>query len=90
MTLSAPPPDSPLRADIEEINSAGQRAAALTRQLLAFSRKQVLEPRVIDLNVLVRNVDTLIRRMIRDDITVVHSLSDTLAACAPTPHSSTR
>ena len=46
-------PGDPIRADIEEMKRAGERAADLTRQLLAFSRQQVLEPRVLDLNPIV-------------------------------------
>ncbi|HMJ12573.1 MAG TPA: histidine kinase dimerization/phospho-acceptor domain-containing protein, partial [Polyangiaceae bacterium] len=51
------PPEHPLQADIEEIRRAGERAAELTRQLLAFGRRQVLEPRVLDLNEVIGRVD---------------------------------
>ncbi len=62
---------NPIRANLEEINRAGERAAALTRQLLAFSRKQLLEPQVLDLNTLVSNIDKLLRRLIGEDIELV-------------------
>jgi two-component system cell cycle sensor histidine kinase/response regulator CckA len=62
------PPDSSVRADIEEIRHAGERAAALTRQLLAFSRQQVLEPSVVDLNGIVAGMDKMLGRMIGEDV----------------------
>jgi two-component system, cell cycle sensor histidine kinase and response regulator CckA len=66
--LSSMPDDAPGRPDIEEISKAGERAAGLTQQLLAFSRQQVLEPRVVDLNDVVANVERLLRRVIGEDI----------------------
>src|SRR3989441_11382584 len=54
--------------DINEIRKAGQRAASLTRQLLAFSRKQILEPRVLDLNAIVVELEKMLRRLIGEDI----------------------
>ncbi len=61
----------PLRPEIEEIKKAGERAALLTRQLLAFSRKQVLQPVVLDLNSLVESMSKMLRRLIREDIHLV-------------------
>ena len=58
----------PLRAEVEEVQKAAERAAALTRQLLAFSRQQVLAPQVLDLNTVVANVDRLLRRLLGEDI----------------------
>jgi len=60
----------PDRADLEEIQKAGQRAAALTQQLLAFSRKQVLQPKAVDLNQTVAGLQTMLARLIRADITL--------------------
>jgi CheY-like chemotaxis protein len=60
--------DDPTRELIREIVSAGDRAAGLTRQLLAFSRKAILEPKVLDLKVLVADVDKMLRRIIGEDI----------------------
>ncbi|MGA2976842.1 MAG: ATP-binding protein [Spirochaetia bacterium] len=56
------------RTEVEEIIRAAHRAADLTRQLLAFSRKQVLRPRVIDLNVLVEEMHGMLRRLIGEDV----------------------
>ena len=58
----------PLYGDLDEINKAGQRAAGLTRQLLAFSRKQILQARVVDLNLLLGETERLLKRLIGEDI----------------------
>jgi len=58
----------PLRAEVDEIKKAADRAATLTRQLLAFSRQQVLAPKVIDLNAVVSNMDKLLTRLLGEDI----------------------
>jgi PAS domain S-box-containing protein len=55
-------------ADVREIQSAGKRAADLTRQLLAFSRQQMLAPAVVDLNDVVAHMDTMLRRLIGEDV----------------------
>jgi two-component system cell cycle sensor histidine kinase/response regulator CckA len=60
-----------IRADIERIDNASGRAAALVRQLLAFSRKQVLQPKTIDLNDVVLNLDKLLRRLMDDNIEMI-------------------
>jgi two-component system cell cycle sensor histidine kinase/response regulator CckA len=69
------PPGNRLRGDIEEIRRSGRRAADLTRQLLAFSRKQVLQPKVLDLNEVVLGTEKLIRRLIGEDVRVQYSLA---------------
>ena len=74
LVLQEMPSDAAGRADIDEIKKAGDRAAALTRQLLAFSRQQVLEPRVADFNEIVTNVEKLLRRMIGADVELVTEL----------------
>jgi two-component system, cell cycle sensor histidine kinase and response regulator CckA len=63
------------RHDVEEIHLAAQRAAALTQQLLAFSRRQMMQPKVVDLRSLVTNIEKMLRRLIGEDIlfaTVLH------------------
>jgi PAS domain S-box-containing protein len=62
------PASDPNRADVEEIRSAGQRASSLTRQLLAFSRKQILQPTTFDVRGTVSGLDKMLRRVIREDI----------------------
>jgi len=69
---------SPLRWEIDEIRKAGERAAALTRQLLAFSRKQILEPRILDLNSAVANTEKLLRRLIGEDVDLVTLMASDL------------
>ncbi len=61
-------PGNPMQVYVEEIVKAGYRSAFLTRQLLAFSRKQTLQPKEFDLNDLVRNIEKMIRRLIGEDI----------------------
>ncbi|HKW95995.1 MAG TPA: GAF domain-containing protein [Methylomirabilota bacterium] len=68
LLLARAPADDPARPDIELIGKASDRAAALTRQLLAFSRKQVLEPKVLDLNALVGGLAPMLRRLIGEHI----------------------
>jgi two-component system cell cycle sensor histidine kinase/response regulator CckA len=62
------PPGDPLLKECLQIKKAGQSAAALTRQLLAFSRQQVLDPKVLDLNSIVLNVQKMLRRLIGEHI----------------------
>ena len=61
-------PESPATSDLVEIRKAGERAAGLTRQLLAFSRQQVLQPRALDLNAVVMELDKMLRRLIGADV----------------------
>jgi PAS domain S-box-containing protein len=58
----------PMRADLREIRAAGLRAVALTRQLLAFSRQQVLEPRIVDLGEVVSGMEKMLQRLIGEDV----------------------
>jgi CheY-like chemotaxis protein len=81
------PLENPLRGDLEEIRSAGERAATLTRQLLAFSRRQMLLPQVVDLNVLVQRMEKLLRRLITENVELVTALSPTLPAVKVDPAS---
>jgi PAS domain S-box-containing protein len=67
-------PDDPSRTYVDEIRDAARRAADLTRQLLAFSRKQVLEPSVLDLNAVLADMDKMLRRVIGEDVTLVTAL----------------
>ena len=64
----------PLRRTVEEIRRAGERAAHLTRQLLAFSRKQILQPKILDLNALVGESGKMLRRVIGEDVEIVLAL----------------
>jgi len=68
LSLLRLPPDNPLRPNLEEIKKAADRAASLTRQLLAFSRKQVMQPRVFDLNVVIADLERMLGRMIAENI----------------------
>jgi two-component system cell cycle sensor histidine kinase/response regulator CckA len=62
------PKGDPIREDIEQVRLAGMRAAALTRQLLMFSRQQVLEPKVLDLNEVLSGMDKMLKRLVGADI----------------------
>jgi two-component system cell cycle sensor histidine kinase/response regulator CckA len=70
MALSEMREGDSLRQDIEQILNAGQSAAALTKQLLAFSRKQILHPQVLDLPAVIRGMHSLLQRLIGEDVTL--------------------
>ena len=72
-------PDDPRQADIAEIQKAGTSAAGLTRQLLAFSRKEIIEPTLLDLNVVVADMRAMLGRLIGEDVKVVLGLRPELA-----------
>jgi len=77
--------DNPLRQDVAEIRKAGDRAASLTRQLLAFSRKQVLRPKVLDLNQVMDNMGKMLERLIGSDIDLVINLDSHLGRVMADP-----
>jgi PAS domain S-box-containing protein len=68
LLLGELPPEDLRRSHAEEIRKAGERAASLTQQLLAFSRRQVLAPRVLDVNTLVSDIERMLRRLIGEHI----------------------
>ena len=72
------PADSPLRSCVDEMLKAGHRAAGLTRQLLAFSRQQVMDPRILDLNAVVKDMEKMLKRLIGEDIQLKTSLDPQL------------
>jgi len=74
------PANDPLQKMCVQIKKAGQSAASLTRQLLAFSRQQVLEPKILDLNAIVRNVEKMLRRLIGEEIDFSTALELALAS----------
>jgi two-component system, cell cycle sensor histidine kinase and response regulator CckA len=79
MALDALGPKDPLRNDLEAILEASSRAGALTRQLLTFSRRQMVQPKTLDLNRYVAKVSRMLRRVIGEDISLVTSLNSTPA-----------
>jgi two-component system cell cycle sensor histidine kinase/response regulator CckA len=78
LLLADLPPGSQAHEDAEEIRRASDRAAALTRQLLAFSRRQVLQPRLLDLNQSVREMERMLRRLLGEDVELVTKLGPEL------------
>jgi PAS domain S-box-containing protein len=79
------PARDPNRHSAEQIVKAGERAAELTRQLLAFSRRQVLQPKVLDLNMLVKTLATMLRRLIGEHIDLRLVLSPELSRVSASP-----
>ena len=75
----------PLRRNVEEIKKAGERAAALTRQLLAFSRKQVLQPKVFNINAVVSEMEKMLRRLIGEDMEFRTALASDLGSIKADP-----
>jgi len=78
MQLERTAPSDSVHHEAEQIKQAGDRAAALTRQLLAFSRHQVLQPQQVNLNDIVRNIDKMLRRLIGEDVEVLTVLAPDL------------
>jgi two-component system cell cycle sensor histidine kinase/response regulator CckA len=78
LLLAGLTPDDPRQADITEIQKAGARAAGLTRQLLAFSRKEILDPRLLDLNAIVADIRVMLGRLIGEDVAIVLDLEPAL------------
>jgi PAS domain S-box-containing protein len=68
-------PGDPIHAYVEEVKQAGERATGLTRQLLAFSRRQVLQPRVLNLDCVIGGMENMLRRLVGEDIEVTFSRS---------------
>ncbi|MGE3508659.1 MAG: response regulator [Vicinamibacterales bacterium] len=80
-------PSDPSRRDLEEIRDAGERAATLTRQLLAFSRRQMLQPEPTDLNALVQQTEKMLHRILGEDIELITALSPELPEIMADPAS---
>ncbi len=78
-------PDDPLRPRIDQIRQAGARAADLTRQLLAFSRKQVIQPCPVDLNQVVAESERMFRRVLGEDIQLITTLHPSLSLVLADP-----
>jgi PAS domain S-box-containing protein len=74
-----------LRSDVERIEDAAERAAGLVRQLLAFSRRQVMQPKVLDLNGIVVGLDKLLRRLMDEDIQMVTVANEAVGAIKADP-----
>ncbi|MEO8503976.1 MAG: PAS domain S-box protein [Acidobacteriota bacterium] len=85
LLLARLPDASPLRSDVEEIRQAGRRAGDLTKQLLALSRRQVLTPKLLDLNRVVVDMEKLLRRLIGEDVDLVTRLDPALGAARVDP-----
>ena len=77
LVLEAMDHDDPRRDDVAEVEHAADRAAALTHQLLAFSRKQVLQPKVLDLNTLVADTGRLLKRLVHENVQQITTLDPT-------------
>ena len=79
------PSHSGARGDLQEIRDAANRAAGLVQQLLAFSRRQLLQPRELDLNRIVLGMSGVLRRVVREDIELVHDLANDLVPTRADP-----
>jgi PAS domain S-box-containing protein len=85
LVLESLAPSDPLRSDLLEVRKAGASAVSLTRQLLAFSRRQVLQPRVIDLNQIVLGLERMLRRLMPAHVALTFDLSAELGRVSADP-----
>jgi PAS domain S-box-containing protein len=85
LALAQLPEEGPVRRHVEEMRRAGERAAELTRQLLAFSRKQVLQPKVLDLNDGVRGMEDMLRRVLGEQVDLSTRLDPALGQTKADP-----
>lgn len=85
LLTSNPSLDQRAREAVGEIRRSAERAISVTRQLLAFSRKQMLQPRPIDLNAVIADIAKLIRRIIGEDVTLTTQLAEGLASVTADP-----
>jgi two-component system cell cycle sensor histidine kinase/response regulator CckA len=85
MLLEQSVPKDPQREFYQEINDAGRRAAGLTRRLLAFSRKEIIEPVSLDLNTLLREFERMLRRLLGEDIRILMDLAPSLGSVKADP-----
>ncbi len=85
LLLHNTPTGDPRREDAEEIRNAGMRAAELTRQLLAFSRRQVLAPKVLELNAVVTNMQRMLQRLLGEDVELATALDPATGAVSADP-----
>jgi signal transduction histidine kinase/ActR/RegA family two-component response regulator len=85
MALESLRPEDPLHADMKEIRGAAERAARLTRQLLAFSRKQVMRPQPLDLTSMARDMERMLQRLIGEDVTLELKLEPDLGIISADP-----
>jgi signal transduction histidine kinase/ActR/RegA family two-component response regulator len=86
LSLKRLTPEDPLYRPLEQIKKAGERAAGLTRQLLAFSRKQMLQPKIIDLNQIVVDMNKMLQRLIGEDIDLMMGLAADLGKVKADPN----
>jgi signal transduction histidine kinase len=85
LSLAEMKEEDPFRENIEEIKKSADRAADLTRQLLAFSRRQMMEMKVLDLNTILSSLDKMLRRVIGEDIELVTILAEDLGGVKTDP-----
>jgi len=85
LSLAEMKESTPLKDTLEVINKAAEKAAGLTRQLLAFGRRQIMEVKILDLNTLLQNLDKMLRRLISEDIELVTLLGEDLGRVKTDP-----
>jgi PAS domain S-box-containing protein len=87
LIVSDLPPGDPIRDDVEVIRKAGRRAADLTRQLLMFSRQNVIQPRVLDLNDVLTSMDKMLQRILGEDVELISAKAEPLGHVRVDPSS---